>query len=101
MSGLDTELDRLANAAVDIAMIPKPELRHKGGFWLHGELEGCWEKHVFSYDQRVSFMSIVKILLDIIFRDAVEGPEDMKEFGALPSLYTPYVQAAQKGALEL
>lgn len=73
MSNLDNEIKRLSEAAIDIAMLPNPQLRHKGGWWLHGQLDSLFESHLFTEDQRIEFMVVVKILVDVIFRDAVEG----------------------------
>jgi len=78
---LRQELDRLAEAAVDIARIPDATKRHRGGYWLHGQLDDLFEKTPtfpgFPQEEWLDFMAIVKVLLDIIFRDAVEEPSDL------------------------
>jgi len=77
MSELDNEIKRLADAAVDICSVPTPAIRHRGGLWLQGELENCFESHVFTEEQRIDFMVVVKIMLDVIFRDVAEDASDL------------------------
>lgn len=95
MSKLDDEIKRLADAAVDIALLKNPTLRHKGGFWLQGELERCFESHLFSADQRIDFMAVVKILLDVIFRDAVENSSDLVPMEMGETAFSEMVKIAE------
>lgn len=98
MSELDNEIKRLADAAIDIATIQIPMLRHKGGFWLQGELEKCFESHLFSEDQRIDFMAVVKILLDVIFRDAVESSADLVPMDVGKTAFADMVKIAEAEA---
>lgn len=94
---IDAEIQRLAEAAVDIAKIKNPDKRHNGGWWLHGQLESLYENHLFTQEQRLDFMAVVKILLDVIFSDAVETSEDLgQELVLPPSAMDKYVDAASK-----
>lgn len=97
-TAVDNEIKRLADAAVDIASIPNPAVRHKGGFWLNSELTSLYENHLFSEDQRIDFMVIVKIMLDVIFRDAIEEVADLKPFEAFSSALEDHVRTAEKVA---
>ena len=100
MSRLDIKQKRLTDADIDIAKIPNPAIRHKGGFWLQGELVTCFDAHIFSYEQRIEFMTIVKVLLDIIFRDAVDDTGDLSEFGFDGLAKSEALTAAQRGAID-
>lgn len=94
---VDQEITRLAEAAVDIAQIPDPKMRHQGGFWLQGQLESVYDNHLFTEDQRLDFMAVVKIMLDVIFRDAVEDASDLKQFEVDAPRMDRYLDAAKHG----
>jgi hypothetical protein len=96
---LDTRLKELADAAIDISQIAKPEVRHKGGFWLNGQLVELYEDHIFTYDQRIEFMTIVKIMLEVIFRDAVEDTSDLHEIDVPTSANMEMFQIAREQIL--
>lgn len=81
---VDTDIQRLADAAIDIANIKDSDLRHRGGYWLHGELNRLYEDHLFTEDQRLDFMVVVKMLLDVIFSDAVDSAADLRPTLELP-----------------
>lgn len=77
---LNTELKDLADFATDVAKISDPKLRHEGGWVLNGKLDRCYQDHLFSDEQHVEFMAIIKIMLDVIFADAVENNEPEVEW---------------------
>lgn len=79
MSKLDERIKELTNAAIDIANIPNPTVRHKGGWWLNTELVSLFNSHVFSQEQRLNFMVVTKIMLDVIFADATDNPDGFEE----------------------
>lgn len=70
---LETEIKRLGEAARDIAEIQEPNLRHRGGFWLNNELEHLFSRNIFTPEERLDFMAVVKVMLNVIFRDATEN----------------------------
>lgn len=69
MSALSDRIHELQSAAVDIAQIPDPALRLQGGLWLDNELKKLHETHLFTEDERIEFMAVVKILIDVILVD--------------------------------
>lgn len=76
---MDSEIQRLSRAAVDIAIIENQETRHRGGLWLQAQLEGLYDTrwNLWTAEERLDFMAVVKTLLDVIFRDAVEDTSDL------------------------
>lgn len=76
---MNNEIQRLTDAAVDIAQIDDMNQRHKGGLWLEGELEALYDTSwaTFTVDERTDFQVVTKILLDVIFRDAVQDSLDL------------------------
>lgn len=101
MSQVDVRIKQLADAAVDIAMIANPDIRHKGGFWLNGELDDLFSNHLFTEDQRLDFMAVVKIMLDVIFRDAVEDTSDLAPMDLGATSLAGMVRIAEEGVAEI
>jgi hypothetical protein len=101
MSKVDDRINELATAAVDIAIIKDPAKRHRGGFWLESELDDLWSKHLFTQEQRYEFMAVIKILFDVIWRDAVEESADLAPMEVGKSELTKLIQIAESEATEV
>lgn len=71
MSTVDNELQRLGIMAVNISQIPNKEERHKAGWNLNSELVSLYDNHLFTQNQRLDFMAVVRIMFDHIFHDAI------------------------------
>lgn len=70
---INDELNRLEHIAIEIVQIVDPSDRHKRGFALHNDLADLHDDHILTPDQQIHLMSIVKLLVNIILVDAVEG----------------------------
>ena len=101
MSAVDTRINELASAAVDIAMLPKMEVRHEGGYWLNSELEKLYSAHLFTEDQRLDFMAVIKILFDVIWREAAEDSSDLKPMDMGDTSLAGLVRVAEEGIAEM